>query len=120
MPKVIMYHNPRCSKSRQTLKLLQECHIELKIIEYLKHPLTKSELVTILDKLKISPRELLRRNEPVCHELGLNDPNCSDEVILQSMICHPELIERPIVITAHNAIIARPPEKVREILQCTF
>ncbi|NOZ52471.1 MAG: arsenate reductase (glutaredoxin) [Gammaproteobacteria bacterium] len=114
--KVTIYHNPRCSKSRQTLQLIQNSNIKPTIIEYLKTPPSYSELTQILKLLNISPKALLRQKEPEYKTLGLDNSALSDEDILTAMIANPSLIERPIVIQNNKAIIGRPPEKVLEIL----
>lgn len=113
---VSIYHNPRCSKSRQTLALVEEQNIEPTIIEYLKTPPDKTELKRILKLLGISARDLLRTKEAEYKEQGLDNPELDEEQILDIMIQHPKLIERPIVVTDHAAAIGRPPEKVLEIL----
>ena len=114
---VIIYHNPRCSKSRATLALLRERGVEPKIIEYLKTPPTKEELEEILAKLGMTePRQLMRTKEKIYKELGLDDPELGREQLIQAMVEHPILIERPIVIAGDEAAIGRPPEKVLEIL----
>ncbi len=131
--KVTIYHNPRCSKSRQTLELLVQNGIEPEIIEYLKAPPSKSELSEILELLGLTPRELLRKQEQAYNEAGLTDDNHSDEQLITAMIEHPILIERPIVLVnskaaigqesrcreaqgSARAAIGRPPESVLEIL----
>ncbi|ABZ76888.1 arsenate reductase [Shewanella halifaxensis HAW-EB4] len=116
MPKVSIYHNSRCSKSRQTLALLEDNNCEVKIIEYLKTPLTVSEITDILTKLNIPPREMMRVKEPEYKELGLSDPTLTQEQLIQAMINTPKLIERPIVLANDKAVIGRPPENVLTIL----
>lgn len=113
---VTIYHNPRCSKSRQTLALLQEHGIEPTIIEYLKTPPDAETLRRLLDALGLSPRELMRRKEKEYKELGLDDPSLSDDDLIQAMIEHPRLIERPIVVTDKGVAIGRPPENVLKVL----
>jgi len=113
---VTIYHNPRCSKSRQTLQLVQEHDAEPTIIDYLNTPPSLLELKQILGLLKISPRELLRKNETIYKTLALDNPALSDDAILTAMIENPILIERPIVIQGNKAAIGRPPENVLEIL----
>lgn len=113
---ITIYHNPRCSKSRKSLELLHEQGIEPRIIEYLKNPPTKTELKETLRLLGIGPRELLRRGEAEYTELNLDDPGLDDEAIIEAMLAHPKLIERPIVIHDGKAVIGRPPERVLEIL----
>lgn len=113
---VSIYHNPRCSKSRQTLELLETQNIKPTVIEYLKTPPDKSELKHILELLQITARDLLRTKEAEFTELGLDNPDLDDDQIIDIMIKHPKLIERPIVVTDRAAAIGRPPEKVLEIL----
>ncbi|MGY6274084.1 arsenate reductase (glutaredoxin) [Methylomonas sp. MgM2] len=113
---VKIYHNPRCSKSRETLKLLQDKGMQPEIIEYLKHPPTSDELQNILNKLGLKPRELMRTKEAEYKENGLNDPALSDAELIEAMIRIPKLIERPIVLANDKVAIGRPPESVLEIL----
>jgi len=113
---VSIYHNPRCSKSRQTLELLQSQKIKPVVIEYLKTPPSKSDLQHILTLLQLSARDLLRTKESEYTELGLDDPSLREDQIIDIMIKYPKLIERPIVVTEKGAAIGRPPEKVLEIL----
>ena len=114
--KVTIYHNPRCSKSRQTLALLQERGIEPEIVEYLQHPPAAERLKEILKMLGMRPRDLLRRGEDACRARGLDDGTLSDEEIIEAMVRDPILIERPIVVAGRRAALGRPPEKVLEIL----
>jgi arsenate reductase len=111
-----IYHNPRCSKSRQTLQLLQQNNIEPTIVEYLKTPPTAEELQQILQQLGIAARDLLRKGEDAYKELNLANPELDDAAIIQAMCDHPKLIERPIVIHQGKARLGRPPESVLEIL----
>lgn len=113
---VVIYHNPRCSKSRQTLKLLQERGIEPEVIEYLKTPPSAETLRSILARLDMTPRQLLRRGEAIYKELGLKDENLTDEQLIEAMVQHPKLIERPIVLANGKAALGRPPENVLAIL----
>ncbi len=113
---VKIYHNPRCSKSRQTLALLEEQGIEPEIVEYLKDTPSADELKDVLMKLGLSARDLMRTGEAVYKGLGLKDPDLSEEALITAMIENPILIERPIVVSGKHAAIGRPPEKVLEIL----
>ncbi len=113
---VTIYHNPRCSKSRTTLKLLQEQGIEPEIIEYLKTPPDTLQLEDILTKLDFEPRQLMRRNEAEYKENNLNDESLDRQTLIQAMVAHPKLIERPIVLANDKAAIGRPPEDVLAIL----
>jgi arsenate reductase (glutaredoxin) len=110
MKKVIIYHNPRCSKSRQALQLLVENNLEPKIIEYLKTPPEKNELLDLLNKFAKSPREILRKNESAYKELNLNQQHLTDDELITAILKCPILLERPIVVINNKAIIARPPE----------
>lgn len=114
--KVTIYHNPRCSKSRQTLQLLSEQGVETEVINYLDTPPTAAELERILKMLGLEPRELMRQKEAEYAELGLDDPTLSRSALIAAMVQHPRLIERPIVIRGKQAAIGRPPEKILEIL----
>lgn len=116
MSDITIYHNPRCSKSRQTLALLQEKGIEPVVVEYLKDTPDAATLKDVIGKLGISPRELLRTKEAEYKEHGLNDTSVSDEAIVGAMIASPKLIERPIVVHGDQARIGRPPEQVLEII----
>jgi arsenate reductase len=111
---VTIYHNPRCSKSRTTLKLLQDKGIEPKIVEYLDAPPSAAELKRILRMLGISPRDLMRKKE--AKEAGLDDAGLSDDALIDGMIAHPIVIERPIVVKGDKARLGRPPEQVLEIV----
>jgi len=113
---VTIYHNPRCSKSRQTLALLTDNGIEPEIIEYLQTPPSAEELTAILAKLGRAPRELMRRKETEYKENGLDDQNLDDGALIAAMIAHPKLIERPIVLANGKAALGRPPEDVLKIL----
>jgi len=115
--KIVIYHNPRCSKSRETLQLLQEQGIEPEVVEYLKDPPNKGQLKQILKMLGLEPRELMRQKEPEYEALGLDDPALSREQLVEAMVAHPQLIERPIVVSGHCAVIGRPPQRVLEIIQ---
>ena len=113
---VEIYHNPRCSKSRQTLELLQAQGVEPEVVEYLKTPPDKATLKRILDMLGLEPRQLMRTKEEEYKALGLDDPKLTREQLIDAMIATPKLIERPIVIKDGKAAIGRPPEKILEIL----
>ena len=114
MSEVSLYHNPRCSKSRQTLALLEERGIEPEIIEYLKTPPDTATITGLLDKLGIPAIELIRRGEAPFAELGLADGD--DAALIEAMVSHPVLIQRPIVVSGEQARIGRPPENVLDIL----
>lgn len=109
---ITIYHNPRCSKSRQTLALLEERTNNITIIKYLETPPSKEQLSLLITQLGVSPRELLRKGEDDFKQLKLNDASLSDDMLIDAMIAHPKLIERPIVVKGNKAIIGRPPENV--------
>lgn len=111
---ITIYHNPQCAKSRETLKLLQERGIEPRIIEYLKTPPSQSELRRLLKRMKLTPRQLVRRKEPEYKQAKLDQ--ASDGEILRAMVVHPILIERPIVVAGAKAALGRPPQNVLKIL----
>jgi len=114
---VLIYHNPKCSKSRETLKLLRQKGIEPEIILYLNNPPTTREVSNILKKLGMEARQLVRFKEQVAQKLGIHPADKrSHEEWVNLMVENPILIERPIVIADSNAVIGRPPEKVLEIL----
>jgi arsenate reductase len=113
---VTIYHNPRCSKSRQTLALLEERGIAPRIVDYLKTPPSAAELKGILKTLGLRPRDLMRKGEPRYAELGLKDRDLDDDALIALMVANPILIERPIVVSGGKAAIGRPPESVLEIL----
>jgi arsenate reductase len=111
-----IYHNPRCSKSRETLALLEERGIAPRIVEYLKAPPSAAELTSILKALGLKPRDILRQGEPLYSELGLKDRDLDDHALIALMVANPILIERPIVVSGKKAAIGRPPEAVLKIL----
>lgn len=113
---VTIYHNPKCSKSRQTLELLAQRGLKPVIIEYLKTPPTAEKLKAILAQLGLPPRDLMRKKEALYAELELGNPDLSNDDLIGFMIKHPILIERPIVIANGKAALGRPPEQVLEIL----
>ncbi|MGR9107363.1 MAG: arsenate reductase (glutaredoxin) [Gammaproteobacteria bacterium] len=113
---VTIYHNPRCSKSRQTLQLLRDKGIEPTIIEYLSTPPSADELDKILTRLNLEPRDLMRKQEAEYRDAGLDNPDLSREQLIQGMIANPKVIERPIVVTEDKAAVGRPPENVLNIL----
>lgn len=113
--KVSIFHNPRCSKSRQTLALLEGKGIEPEVVEYLTNPPSEAEIEGLLKKLGIGPRDLMRTKEAVYKELGLSDVS-DDRRLIRAMAENPILIERPIVVKGERAAIGRPPESVLDIL----
>ena len=113
---VIIYHNPRCSKSRQTLALLQAQGIEPTVVEYLTSPPSPAQLDDILNKLGLEPRALMRTKETAYAQAGLDDASLDRQALIAAMVEHPILIERPIVIRGDKAALGRPPESVLTIL----
>ncbi|SHE89107.1 arsenate reductase [Microbulbifer donghaiensis] len=111
-----IYHNPRCSKSRQTLQLLQDNGIEPEVVLYLENPPSRETLAELLQKLGIGARDLLRTGEDAYKELQLKDSSLGDEQLLDAMLQHPILIQRPIVVKGDRAVLGRPPENVLELL----
>jgi len=116
MSNVKIYHNPRCSKSRNALSLLEEQGVDAEVVKYLETPLSKDEIVEVLKMLGISARELMRTKEDIYKELGLKDVN-DEDALIDAMVAHPKLIERPIVIKDGKAAIGRPIENIMEILK---
>jgi arsenate reductase (glutaredoxin) len=111
-----LYHNPRCSKSRAALQLLEARGLSPVIVKYLEAPLNSAQLHALLNKLGISARQLLRSTEDEYNTLGLNNPALSDAQLIDAMFEHPKLIERPILEGANKAVIGRPPENILELL----
>ncbi len=113
---VKIYHNPRCSKSRQTLQLLEEKGAQVEVIQYLKTPPTSEDLDAILKMLDLQPRELMRTKEAEYKATGMDNPDLDREALIAGMVNTPKLIERPIVLANGKAAIGRPPESVLAIL----
>jgi arsenate reductase len=113
---ITIYHNPQCGTSRNTLALIRNTGAEPRVIEYLKTPPTKAELVVLLRLMGMTPRQLLREKEKACRELGLDDPAKTDDELLEAMIAHPILINRPIVVTPLGVKLCRPSEVVLDLL----
>lgn len=114
--KAIIFHNPMCGTSRKTLDILQDSGCDVSVREYLKDPPTRDELQDLYKRAGITPREGLRAKEPLADELGLNRPDVTDDEVLDAMIQHPVLINRPLVETSKGVRLCRPQEVVREIL----
>ena len=115
--KPLIFHNPKCGTSRNTLAIMKASGENPEVIEYLKTPPSRDYLVELLAKINLSPRELLRSKEPVNDELGLDNFELSDDQIIDAMIDHPILINRPIVVTNKGAALCRPSERVFELLE---
>lgn len=116
MTDLTLYHNPRCSKSRGALELLEARGLAPTIVRYLETPPDAAQLRDLLSKLGISPRQLLRTGEDEYKALNLADPSLSDDQLIATMAANPKLIERPILVAGDKAVIGRPPEKILEIL----
>jgi arsenate reductase (glutaredoxin) len=113
---VIIYHNPDCSTSRNTLAMIRNAGIEPHVIEYLKTPPTRLLLLRLIDRMGVSVREVIREKGTPYHELGLDNPDLTDDQILDAMMAHPILINRPIVVTAKGVRLCRPSEAVLDLL----
>jgi len=116
MNHVSIIHNPRCSKSRQTLSLLEEHNCEIQVVEYLKSPLKSGEIEGLLVKLGLTAREIMRTKETEYKEQNLADPSLSEAQLIEAIVKTPKLLERPIVLANDKAAIGRPPENVLAIL----
>ena len=113
---ITIYHNPDCGTSRNVLGLIRNCGIEPRVIEYLKNPPSRDELVALLKQMGITPRQLLREKGTPFHELGLGDAKWRDDELIDFMMAHPILINRPIVVTPLGTRLCRPSEAVLDIL----
>ena len=113
---VTIYHNPRCSNSRAALALLQQKGVQPRVVEYLQTPLNRSELQALAATTGLPLRELLRSKEAAFEALGLGHPACSEDQLLDAVVAHPELLNRPIVSTPRGTVLCRPPERVLELL----
>lgn len=111
-----IYHNPRCTKSRQALKRLEEAGLDIEVIEYLKTPPSAAELDRLLKRLGMEPDELMRRKEALYKELGLADKKLNRKETIRVLVENPKLIERPIIDDGERAVVARPTERVDELL----
>ena len=116
MSDFIIYHNPRCSKSRQTLEILDQHDLETEIVLYLDNPPSAEEIASILNKLELSPRDILRKGEDAYKELNLKNDKITNKDLINFMVENPKLIERPIVIRGDKAVIGRPPENVLSLV----
>jgi arsenate reductase len=114
---ITLYHNPRCSKSREALELLESRGVTPEVVRYLDTPPDAAALKTLLRQLGLKARDLLRSKEGEYRELGLDDPKLSEDALIAAMVAHPRLIERPIAVCGKRAVIGRPPEKVLELLK---
>jgi arsenate reductase len=114
--KATIYHNPMCGTSRKTLDILREEGADLQVIEYMKTPPSRDELKALYARAGITPRDGLRAKEPLAEELGLTRDDVTDDEVLDAMMQHPILINRPLVVTDKGVVLARPQDKVRDIL----
>jgi arsenate reductase len=114
--KITVYQKPTCTTCRQVYKALKESGVDFDAVDYYVDPIPKDKLHALLKKMGLSPRDLLRRNEPIYKELGLGERNLSDAELVDLMVSHPDLIQRPIVEKGARAILARPAERLKEIL----
>jgi arsenate reductase len=115
MKKVVIFHNPRCQKSRQTLALLQDNGVEPEVVEYLKDPPSEKRVLELMDLLGLEPHDLLRKKEKEYAEAGLS-PKSGKRAIAKAIAAHPVLLERPVVVAGKKAALGRPPENVLKIL----
>lgn len=116
MTAITLYHNPDCSKSRAALALLEENDVQITIVYYLEEPLERSELEKLLGQLGLPLRDLLRRNEAEYEQFALGDETLSEDIVYELVLKHPILIQRPIAVAGNRALIARPPERVLELI----
>jgi arsenate reductase len=114
--KITVYYKPTCTKCRTTLGLLREKDVEFEAINYYEQSLTAEQLRTLLAKLKLSPREALRKGDPIARELGLNKRDLSDDELIDLMVNNPDLIQRPIVVRGQQAVLGRPPKNIEKLL----
>ena len=112
-----IYHNPQWGKSRKSLELLRKNGINPLIVEYLKEPLESNELISISKKLKMSPVNFVRKNDAKYKELNIDETSISDAEMFQTIVDHPRILERPIIISGDNAVIGRPPENILDLFQ---
>lgn len=113
---ITIYHNPRCSKSRQTLELIQQQGIEPEVVLYLQTPPSAQQLKKLAKALNMKPAQFVRKGEAQYKELGLNEGSPTDKILYEAMAAHPKLIERPIVVKGETAVLGRPPENVLSLL----
>ena len=113
---ITIWHNPRCSKSRQTLRLLEDNHVTPQVVYYLRTPPTAPELDHVLTAMNMEPRQLMRIKDPLYQELDLDSPSLNRKELLDIMAKHPNLLERPVVISGPRAVLGRPPENVLALL----
>ncbi|HEX3398970.1 MAG TPA: arsenate reductase (glutaredoxin) [Acetobacteraceae bacterium] len=115
-PEVMIYHNPACTTSRKVLGMIREAGVEPRVVEYLKTPPSRAELHDLMHRMGIGPRDLLRRRGTPYDELGLDDPARTDEELVDAILAHPILMERPVVVGPGGVRLCRPAERVQEVL----
>ncbi len=113
---ITIYHNPACATSRKVLGMLRDAGLQPRVIEYLKTPPSRDELRAMLNRMHMTPRQLLRKNGKLFAELGLDDAAASDDTVLDAIQTHPVLMERPIVVSAKGTAVCRPPDRVKPLL----
>ncbi len=113
---VVIYHNPSCTTSRKVLGMIRDAGVEPRVIEYLKTPPSRAELLDLLHRMGLAPRQILRRRGTPYDELGLGDPAKTDDALIDAVLAHPILMERPVVVGPRGVRLCRPPERVREVL----
>jgi len=113
---VTIYHNPACATSRKVLGMIREAGVEPRVIEYLKTPPTRGELVDLLGRMDMRPRDLLRRRGTPYQELGLDDPGKTDDALIDAIMAHPILMERPVVAGPRGVRLCRPVERLKDVL----
>jgi arsenate reductase (glutaredoxin) len=113
---VVIYHNPSCTTSRKVLGMIHDAGVEPRVIEYLKTPPSRAELLDLLRRMGLTPRQLLRRRGTPYDELSLGDPAKPDDALIDAVLAHPILMERPVVVGPRGVRLCRPPERVREVL----
>ena len=114
--RLVIYHNPNCSKSRETLKILEDHRLKPEVVNYLEEPLSRQELASIIEMLGIPVRELMRDTETAYHDAGLDDDSLNDDELLNAICEYPVLMQRPVVISGDRAVLGRPPARVLEII----
>lgn len=113
---IVIYHNPACATSRKVLGMIREAGLQPRIVEYLKTPPTRAALLDLLKRMAITPRQLLRRRGTPYDALGLGEPSKSDDELVDAILAHPILMERPVVVGPRGVRLCRPPDRVHEVL----
>ena len=113
---VVIYHNPACTTSRKVLGMIRDAGVEPRVVEYLKTPPNRAELIDLLRRMDITPRQLLRKRGTPYDALELSDPGKTDDALIEAILAHPILMERPVVVGPRGVRLCRPPERVQEVL----